>query len=80
MKKKKMSPVLKVILIITGIAVVAALCYLAYRFLTPDYLEDFDEDFDDFDELEDAEEEPAAAEEAPAEEEAAEEKEEPVEE
>lgn len=54
--KKKMSPWVKVLLIVTGIAVIAGLCYLAYRYLTPDYLEDFDEDFDDFDELEDAEE------------------------
>ena len=55
--KKKMSPLVKVLLIITGIAVVAGLCYLAYRFLTPDYLEDFDDDFDDFDELEDLDDE-----------------------
>ena len=39
------------ILVIIGfIAVVAAIAYAVYRYLTPDYLEDFDDDFDeDFD-------------------------------
>ena len=52
-----MSPVVKIILIITGIAIVAGICYLVYRFLTPDYLEDFDDDLDDFDELEEPDDE-----------------------
>lgn len=33
--------------IIGGIAVVALIAYAVYRFLTPDYFEDYD-DFDDF--------------------------------
>ena len=64
-----------------GIVLVACIAYAVYRFLTPDYYDDyddddFDDDFDDFDddfeevtdEAEEAAEEPAEAEEAPAEE------------
>lgn len=58
-----------------GIVVVALIAYAVYRFLTPDYFDDyddddFDEDFDDFDEDdEDDEAEEEAAEEEKSEEE-----------
>ena len=35
--------------IIGGIAAIAVIAYVVFRFATPDYLEDFDEDFDDED-------------------------------
>lgn len=70
--------------LIGGIVVVACIAYAVYRFLTPDYYDDyddddFDDDFDDFEDEEEAEEEkaeeePAADDEAAEEEEAEEEK------
>jgi hypothetical protein len=37
-------------IILSSVAVIAAIAYCIYRYLTPNYLEDFDEDFDlDFD-------------------------------
>ena len=68
--------------LIGGVVIVAIIAYAVYRFLTPDYYDDyddddFDDDFDDFDDddddFEDVEEEPAAEEEEPAAEEEAEE-------
>ena len=47
--KKKTNPVLVVFMIIGIIAAVAAAAYGIYKFLTPDYKDDFDDDFDDFD-------------------------------
>ncbi len=35
--------------IVVGVILVAALIYGLYRYFTPDYLDDFDEDFDDDD-------------------------------
>ena len=70
--------------LIGGIVIVALVAYAVYRFLTPDYYDDyddddFDDDFDDFDDDDDYEEvdeddaEEAPEEEAPADEEPAEE-------
>lgn len=45
--KKKPSKAVIILAIIGGVVAVAAAAYGIYRFLTPDYLDDFDEDFDD---------------------------------
>ena len=83
----RINPILWVMAIVGAIASLAGICYAVYRYFTPNYLEDFnDEDFeddfddyfddDDFDEpkadQEEAAEEPAAEE--PAAEDAAEDK------
>lgn len=36
-----------VLAIIGAVAAIAAIAYAVYRFVTPDYLEDFEDDFDD---------------------------------
>lgn len=66
--------------LIGGVVIVAIIAYAVYRFLTPDYYDDyddddFDDDFDDFDDddFEDDDVEEEAEEEEPAAEEAAEE-------
>ena len=70
--------------LIGGIVIVALVAYAVYRFLTPDYYDDyddddFDDDFDDFDDDDDDDDadeddaEEAPEEEAPADEEPAEE-------
>ena len=46
-EEKKANKLLWVLAIIGAIAVVAAIAYAVYRYLTPDYLEDFEDDFDD---------------------------------
>ena len=46
-QKKKTNVLLWVLAIIGIIAAVAAICYAVYRFLSPDYLDDFEDDFDD---------------------------------
>ncbi len=50
---KKKSPVLTILAIIGAITAVAAIAYAVYKYFTPDYLEDFDDDpdFDDDDDL-----------------------------
>lgn len=52
-EEEKKSPAKKVLLIIGAVTVVAAIAYVAYKLLKPDYLDDFDDDFED--ELEDEE-------------------------
>ena len=67
--------------LIGGVVIVALIAYGVYRFLTPDYYDDyddddFDDDFDDFDDDDDfdeVDEEPEAEEEEPAAEEETEE-------
>ena len=57
-EKKCARVIVWVLAIIGAIAAVAAIAYGVYRYLNPDYLEDFDfDDFDDFDEDEDFEDE-----------------------
>ena len=44
---KKKNNILWILAIIGIVAAVAAIAYGVYRFFTPDYLEDFEDDFDD---------------------------------
>ena len=44
-EEKKCNTLLWVLAIIGAVAAVAAIAYAVYRYLTPDYLEDFDDDF-----------------------------------
>ncbi len=50
---KKKSPILTILAVIGAIAAVAAIAFAVYKYFTPDYLEDFDDDpdFDDDDDL-----------------------------
>lgn len=49
-KEKKCSPLLWILAIVGFVAAVAGIAYAVYRYFTPDYLEDFeDEDYDDED-------------------------------
>ncbi|MCR5651006.1 MAG: DUF4366 domain-containing protein [Lachnospiraceae bacterium] len=50
---KKKSPVVTILAIIGAVAAVAAIAFAVYKYFTPDYLEDFDDDpdFDDDDDL-----------------------------
>ena len=54
-EKKKVSTWVWVLAIIGAVAAVAAIAYAVYRYFTPDYLEDFEDDFevDEEDSLED---------------------------
>lgn len=55
-EKKSCNPVIVILAIVGAVVAVAAIAYAVYRYFTPDYLEDFeDEDFD-FDEDEDDDE------------------------
>ena len=49
-EEKKQNAVMWILIIIGAVIAVAGIAYAVYRFFTPDYLEDFDEDFDDDDE------------------------------
>lgn len=56
-KEKKCSPLLWILAIVGFVAAVAGIAYAVYRYFTPDYLEDFeDEDYDDDDDFEDEDE------------------------
>jgi hypothetical protein len=48
-EKKKDNCVLIILAVIGAVAAVAGIAYAVYRYFTPDYLEDFDDDFDDDD-------------------------------
>ena len=49
-EKKKSNCVIAVLAVIGAVAAVAAIAYAVYRYFTPDYLEDFEEDdFEDED-------------------------------
>lgn len=55
-KEKKCNPLLWILAIVGFVAAVAGIAYAVYRYFTPDYLEDFeDEDYDD-DDFEDEDE------------------------
>lgn len=58
-EEKKKSCLVYVLAVIGAIVAVAAIAYGVYKYLTPDYLEDFEDDFDDFEDdfFEDEEEE-----------------------
>jgi len=47
---KKKHPLVCILAIIGAIAAVAAIAYAVYRYMNPDYLEDFDDDFDEYEE------------------------------
>jgi uncharacterized membrane protein YebE (DUF533 family) len=51
---KKKHVALCVLAVIGGVAAVAAIAYAVYRYMNPDYLEDFDDEFDDYEEDTDA--------------------------
>lgn len=46
---KKFNVLLWILAIIGVIAAVAGICYAVYRYFNPDYLDDFDEDFEEED-------------------------------
>lgn len=46
-EKKSCNVLLWVLAVIGAVAAVAAIAYGVYRYLKPDYLEDFEDDFDD---------------------------------
>ena len=50
-EKKACKVLLWVLAIIGAIAAVAAIAYAVYRYMTPDYLEDFEDEFEEEDEL-----------------------------
>ena len=47
-EKKSENPLVCFLAIIGAITVIAGAAYAIYRFLTPDYLEDLEDDFDDY--------------------------------
>ena len=52
-KSKKKKTVCIVLAVIAGIALVAGIAYLVYRYMNPDYLEDFEDLDDDFEDIDD---------------------------
>ena len=50
---KKKHTLVWILAIIGAVAAVAAIAYAVYRYLNPDYLEDFDDDFDEYEEDDD---------------------------
>lgn len=46
-EEKQKTKVLWILAIVGAVAAVAAIAYGVYRFFTPDYLEDFEDDFDE---------------------------------
>ena len=49
--KKGCNVLVWVLAIIGAVAAIAAIAYAVYRYMTPDYLEDFEDEFDEEDEL-----------------------------
>ena len=60
-EKKECNVLVWVLAIIGAVAAIAAIAYAVYRYMTPDYLEDFEDEFEEDEEL--------AADEAPVEDE-----------
>ena len=52
-EEKKSNILMWVAITVGAVLAVAGIAYAVYRFFTPDYLEDFDEDFDDDDDYDD---------------------------
>ena len=46
-EKKECKTLLWVLAIIGAVAAIAAIAYAVYRYLTPDYLEDFEDEFEE---------------------------------
>ena len=59
---KKCNVILWVLAIIGAVVAIAGIAYAVYRYFTPDYLEDFEDDFDDDEFEEDDDSEDAASE------------------
>lgn len=51
--EKKRHTLVCVLAIIGAIAAVAAIAYAVYRYMNPDYLEDFDDDFEEYEDDDD---------------------------
>lgn len=49
-EERRRHNIMCVLAIIGGVAAIAAIAYAVYRYMNPDYLEDFDDDFYDFEE------------------------------
>ena len=49
-EKKECNVLVWVLAIIGAVAAIAAIAYAVYRYLTPDYLEDFEDEFEEEDE------------------------------
>jgi len=54
-EKKECNVLVWVLAIIGAVAAIAAIAYAVYRYLTPDYLEDFEDEFEEEDEIATAE-------------------------
>ena len=50
-EKKESNVLLWVLAFIGAVAAVAAIAYAVYRYMTPDYLEDFEDEFEEEDDL-----------------------------
>ena len=63
-EEKESNVLLWILAIIGAIAAVAAIAYAVYRYMTPDYLNDFEDEFEDFEDdfFEDEEDEEPAKE------------------
>ena len=48
--EKKKHTIIWILAIIGAVAAVAAIAYAVYRYMHPDYLEDFDDNFDEYEE------------------------------
>ena len=67
-KKKKKKTVVWVLAIVGAITAIAGVAYAVYRFFAPDYLDDFEDEFDEDDFFEDEDVEPVKKEESTEEE------------
>lgn len=52
-EEKKSNVLMWVAITLGAVLAVAGIAYAVYRFFTPDYLEDFDDDYDDYDDDDD---------------------------
>lgn len=50
-EERKNNKWVKVLAVIGGVVAVAGIAYAVYRFFAPDYLEDFEDEFDDDDDF-----------------------------
>lgn len=51
--EKKKHTLICVLAIIGAVAAIAGIAYAVYRYMNPDYLEDFDDDFDEYEDDDD---------------------------
>ena len=50
-EKKECRTLVWVLAIVGAVAAIAAIAYAVYRYMTPDYLEEFEDEFDEEDEI-----------------------------